>query len=81
MFYVILQKGIQVTARREFTDYRAALCEYRRQVRNAWRRKSAYNQIQFNHCGRLGGYVLERMQYHQAGACYNLELTINNPCE
>lgn len=63
---------------KEYTDYAAALKEYRRQVRNAWRRKSAWKQVQF-HASR--GDVLERMQYFQGGTCYNIELSLQKPGE
>lgn len=79
MFYVIRYKTMFVEDCQEYTSYAAALKEYRRQVRNAWRRKSAWNQCQFHHCGRPGGYVLERMQYYEGQTCYNVELTTEKP--
>lgn len=75
MFYVVLRGGGHCTCK-EFTDYAAGLKEYRRQARNAWRRKSAYCQIQFHNCR---GVVLERMQYRQGAGVYNLELTTEKP--
>ena len=78
MFYVIRYKTMFVEDCKEFTDYKEARKEYGRQVRNAWRRKTAWNQVQF-HASR--GDVLERMQYWQGRTCYNIELSLQKPGE
>lgn len=78
MFYVIRYKTMFVEDCKEFTDYKEARKEYRRQVRNAWRRKSAYNQMQFF---KICGDTLERMHYVQGRTPYSVELSIQKPGE
>ena len=76
MFCVILTKGAGLVDCKEFDRYEDARKEYRRQVRNAWRRKSAWSQVQFHYSYSDS---LERMHWQQKDGAYNLELTIIRP--
>ena len=69
MTCVIIEKNGVEIERRDYAIFREALAEYRRQTRNAWRRKSTYNAVQF-----FTGFPA-RMQYWRDGDRYDIELT------
>lgn len=79
MFVVILEKGPAGVDLKEFATWEEAIKEYRRQARNAWRRKSAYNQCQFHTMGTCSD-ALEMMTWRTgAGVSHCLELRIATP--
>ena len=79
MFVVILEKGPAAVDLKEFATWEEAIKEYRRQVRNAWRRKSAWNQCQFHTLGACDD-CLERMTWRTGAGVFNcLELRIATP--
>lgn len=79
MFVVLLSQGPAAVDLKEFGGYEEAKREYRRQARNAWRRKSAYNQCQFHTMGACSD-ALEMMTWRTgAGVSHCLELRIATP--
>lgn len=79
MFVVLLSQGPAAVDLKEFATWKEARNEYRRQVRNAWRRKSAWNQCQFNTLGARDD-SLERMTWRTGRGTFNcLELRMATP--
>ena len=54
--YVIIYKGGEVISRAPYRAYADARREFNRIARNAWRRKRAYNQVQFMEQDRMSWY-------------------------
>ena len=79
MFVVVLTKGPACVDLKVFATWEEARKEYRRQVRNAWRRKSAWNQCQFHTLGACDD-SLERMTWRTGRGTFNcLELRMATP--
>lgn len=75
----MLTEGPACVDLREFDNWEAAKKEYARQARNAWRRKSAWNQCQFHTMGSCSD-ALEMMTWRTGtGAFHCLELRIETP--
>ena len=79
MFVVMLCEGAACADLKEYPTYEEARREYRRQARNAWRRKSAYNQCQIHHVAAYSD-ILEYMTWRTgAGAFWCLEMRMATP--
>lgn len=79
MFVVVLTKGPAYVSLQEFETWEEARKEYTRQARNAWRRKSAWNQCQFNTMGACSD-ALEMMTWRTGRGAFNcLELRLASP--
>lgn len=66
MATVTLWKNGFVSDRKEYESAREAKKEFNRQARNAWRRKSAYNQVQH--------MLTYQMSWRDQGGHYWLEM-------
>lgn len=55
-----------ISDRKEYDTFNDAEKEFKRQARNAWRRKSAYNQVQY--------MLTYKMSWRDQGGHYWLEL-------
>lgn len=55
-YTVIKTKNGEIVDECPFTDANDAIKDYNRQARNAWRRKSAYCQVQFNDVYQMSWY-------------------------
>ena len=66
MYHVVLSKDGQPVNDNVFESFRDAQDDFNRQARNAWRRKSAWLQVQY--C------MANKMSWHEKGGHFYLEL-------
>lgn len=66
MFHVILTRDGEVIKDLDFQTFKEARNDFNRQARNAWRRRGAWLQVQYN--------LAYKMSWHEKTGHYYLEL-------